>query len=114
MGATAAGKKIRTDESLLLYTVLQGHPLSHLSPSFWLKNSNLLGIQNTALPYHPSESPREGMLAAKAILWGLWPQQETRNSVPHSQRKPNPNIIATRIPFIFPTTEKSFLKFCHF
>lgn len=52
MGATAAAKKI-TDQSLLLYTVSCQNFLPHLSPSFWLKPSNLLDIQNTASAHHP-------------------------------------------------------------
>ena len=49
MGASAAGKKIRTDGSLVLDTVLPGCFLSQISPRFFLNPSSLLGIQNTSL-----------------------------------------------------------------
>ena len=82
VGATAVGKKIRADYSFVLYTVLPRHFLSHVSPRFLLKPSNLFGVQNTTLARHSYESPRERVLAIKAILWDIGQQQDIRNYSP--------------------------------
>lgn len=108
MGAGAAGKKTKTDRSLVLDTALPGRFLSQISPGFFPKPPNLLGIQTQ----HFCESPRDVVLAAKAILWGLGQRQETSKSP--FPRKQNPKIIAVRIPAISPTKEKRFLTACHF